>query len=348
MSITKIVEEIERSAQTHEIGRLQEIRKEIKNRHRLAGHTIFHEESIKDTYAFHYGGRKELQFNVGTEPGDRIRHGVAFSFEPSQSLPDPDMLVPSAKRFNDFMRLHQDHYPDMRMWFWDENGKRSADYRPVPIEPDLIRRGMFIFLGKMQLSNNINFDLIVGDFDRLLTLYRFVEGHVAVPVVPQQSKKGFQFKPGCTTKSSKTKASYAERELDITLRHNDLQTALHEHLCSQYGEDNVGTENSNANGRVDLVVHQKGRYRFYEIKTSLTARGCISESLAQLLEYSYWPGAQVAERLIIVGESALDRESAQYLLTLREKFSLPIEYQQFSFEESKLVATQETDHGALR
>ena len=73
-----------------------------------------------------------------------------------------------------------------------------------------------------------------------------------------------------------------------------------------------------------MVVRQNGRYWFYEIKTTVTTRACISESLAQLLEYSYWPGAQVAEQLIIIGEPALDSVSAQYLSTLRRTFSLPV------------------------
>ncbi len=345
MSILKLVAEIERRAQTHDFGRLQEIRKELKNKTRLS-RTIFRDKTIKDTYAFHYGGRRELQFNVGVEPGDRIRHGVAFSFEPSQSLPDPDLLIPSAKRFNSFLRRHPNHYSDMRMWHWDENGHRSADYRPMPIEPYLIRKGMFIFMGKMQASKEINFDVIVEDFDRLLTLYRFVEGHENEPVLP--TKKGFLFKPGCAVKSSKTKASYAERELDVTLRHNEIQDALYKHLCIQYGDDNVGAESQNADGRVDIVVRQTGRYWFYEIKTALTTRECISQALAQLMEYAYWPGAQVAERLIIIGEPALDPESEHYLSTLRKRFSIPVEYEQFDFNSGRIVHRPKRAHSVGR
>jgi hypothetical protein len=56
-----------------------------------------------------------------------------------------------------------------------------------------------------------------------------------------------------------------------------------------------------------------------------------------LLEYSHWPGAQVAEKLVIVGEPDLDTESERYLITLRERFSLPIEYQQFDVAKGTLV-----------
>lgn len=48
-----------------------------------------------------------------------------------------------------------------------------------------------------------------------------------------------------------------------------------------------------------------------------------------MLEYSCWPGAQMAEELIILGEHTLDADSKHYLAILRKRFSLPIEYQQF-------------------
>jgi hypothetical protein len=424
---TTIVAEIERRAQTHEIGHLQEIRKELKGKIRLPGPTIFHRDTVMDTYAFHYGGRKELQFNVGTEPGDRIRHGVAFSFESSRSLPEPDLLLPSVKRFNDFLRVHPDSYRDMRMWHYDEHEQRSAEYRPIPIEPDLIRRGVFIFMGKTQPLISLDYDLILDDFDRLLPLYEFVEGsgdssaeqassstlyiagdkpagpntffhavqtQARQPItlsdlierlraihkmpegrslVPTSTKdhdfvikvrttyaathgylkpigdessatdKGtgrrtkFTFTSGCTLKRLSTTVSLAQRELDIDLRHNAIQRGLHNHLVAQYGQDNVGTELENAAGRVDVVVRRDSGYWFYEIKTASTARGCIREALPQLLEYSYWPGAQVANRLVVVGEPPLDRDSEQYLSTLRDRFGLPAEYEQFDIKSGRIV-----------
>jgi hypothetical protein len=75
-----------------------------------------------------------------------------------------------------------------------------------------------------------------------------------------------------------------------------------------------------------------------EIKTAMSARGCIREGLAQLLEYSFWPRAQVADKLVIVGEPALDEDSHKYLTTLRQRFSLPLEYQQFDVAGETFVA----------
>ena len=329
MSVTSIVAEIEHRAVTREIGRLQEIRKELKRKSRLPWHGIFHQQTIreKDGYAFHYGGRTELQFNIGFEPHDMLRHGVAFSFETSQSLPDTDVLLPSAQRFNEFVRLQPEQFANFCMWHWD-HGVRSTDYPVAPIRADQMRRGMFVFMGRMQPLNAIDFELLVDDLDQLLPLYRFVEGNADFPTITKLAGIGFQFKPGCTSKVVETTASFAERKLNILLRHNEIQKQLYDHLVLQYGADNVGTELDNAGGQVDLVVRRGSKYWFYEIKTAMSARSCIREAISQLLEYAFWPGAQEAEKLIVVGEPSLDRDAEQYLETLRARFGLPIEYYQ--------------------
>lgn len=330
-SLTSITDEVERRAKTREIGRLQDIRKQLKGLAGLHYHSIFHPDTIRDgRYAFHYGGRTELQFNIGFEPGDIVRHGVAFSFETSRTLPDPDVLIPKVQRFNEFLRTHPQQYADMLMWHWDENGLRSPNYPVTPIGADLTRPGVFVFMGRVQPSNAVDYDLIVEDFDRLLPLYRFVEGSETFPAIAEPTKTGFQFKSGCTVRPPRTTASLSEQQLNIILRHNEIQRSFHDHLASIYGPDDVGTERNSAGGFVDVVVRRGDKFWFYEIKTAMSARGCIRDALAQLLEYSFWPGAQVAERLIVVGEPALDDDSKRYLMTLRERFSLNIEYEQFN------------------
>ena len=88
----------------------------------------------------------------------------------------------------------------------------------------------------------------------------------------------------------------------------------------------MGTE-INLNGTsIDLVVKDKGVYYFYEIKTASTAKACIRQALGQILEYSYWPGNQKAEKLVVVGAPSLDKDTTKYIEYLRNKFNLPIEY----------------------
>jgi hypothetical protein len=342
-SLTKIVQEIDRRATTREIGHLQDIRRQLKGHARLAAHSIFTPQSIfeENEYAFHYGGRTELQFNVGFEPGG-FRHGVAFSFEASRTVPQPEeTLISSVRRFNEYLTLHPQQFADMSMWHWDGSDRKGSDHPPTAIQSDLIRRGVFVFMGRMQAADAIDFELILNDFDRLLPLYRFVEGKGTFPRLTEPTKGGFQFKPGCNVKPARTTASLAERQLNIILRHNELQLALHRHLSALYGADDVGTEGESAGGQVDVIVRRGKKFWFYEIKTSMSARGCIREALAQLLEYSFWPGAHEAEKLIIVGEPSLDADAEFYLATLRKRFALPIEYQHFEMAKGKLNSSKD-------
>lgn len=50
-----------------------------------------------------------------------------------------------------------------------------------------------------------------------------------------------------------------------------------------------------------------------------------------------WPGAQIAERLVIVGEAPLDDKAKAYVTRLREAFGLLIEYQQFDMGTGRVV-----------
>jgi len=300
---------------------------------------LFNSLTIFDKYAFHVGGRTELQFNIGLESvegQEYLRHGVAFSLELGRSLPKIDPLVPKVARFNEFLRTYPDELSDLRMWHYFE-GHRSTINPPTVIPREIARPGAFIFLGRLQPSAQPDVGLILDDFDRLLPLYRFVEGDGAFPVVSELAG-GFHFSPGCSVKPSATSVSVAARQLDVLLRHNELEVALFNYLQMRHGPESVATEQETGTGtRMDVVVRLGNRYWFYEIKTALSARACIREALAQLLEYSYWPGAQEAERLIIVGEPALDAEASAFLDRLREQFAVPIYYQQFVMDTGNLV-----------
>ena len=117
--ISAIAKELNSRANAHSIGELQTIRKELKGLSRRAGLDIFSRQTVDPRWAFHHGGRKELQFNIGTEDvsGWELRHGVAFSFETSQTLPSIDVLKPKVRLFNDYLGRYPELYTDMRMWY---------------------------------------------------------------------------------------------------------------------------------------------------------------------------------------------------------------------------------------
>lgn len=178
--ISVIAGELNARSSRFEIGGLQQLRKEIKGLGRLSCKYIFSGRSTHDEYAFHSGGRTELQFNIGKDgPCDwTLRHGIAFSFQTSRSLHSIEDLKPKVDHFNQFLRDNPGEYADMRMWHCSikgSEGQWSDEYLPGPIPTERVRNGVFVFLGKCVPTNELDYDQILADFDRLLPLYRYVE-----------------------------------------------------------------------------------------------------------------------------------------------------------------------------
>ena len=325
-------------APSYRMGTFQQRRADLRCLKRPPIRDIFNlkmkMKTTTDKYAFHYGGRSELQYNIGVEGSNstKLRYGVAFSFETSRSLRTIEVLIPKVRLFNDFLRLYPDLYADMRIWHWC-GGSRSSESPPGPIPPELVSKGVLVFLGHRSSAQDLDHGRILTEFDRLLPLYEYVESEGRRQPLSKPDEEQFVFRPGCTSKAAITKASSAQKKLDVNLRHNVLQSALHRQLVKKHGADNVGTELSAGIGTsVDLVVRQPNGYWFYEIKTSVSPRACIREAIGQLLEYAFWPGSQEACRLIIVGETAADADVQEYCRRLNKRYSLPIQYQQIELE----------------
>ena len=331
--IPAIAAELNARSRDYAIGGLQELRKVIKGLSRRPGKAIFSDKTTYDNWAFHHGGRSELQFNIGKDGtgGAMLRHGIAFSFETSQTLPIIDPLKPKVRLFNEFLRLYPDKYADMRMWHFEQD-VRSDEYMPSPIPTERVEEGVFVVLGRRFPTDELDYHRILSDFDALLPLYRYVESGGSLQPTSDADELPFSFKPGCTAKPSQTTARLSDDPIDVTLRHNVMQEALYNVLVATYGADNVGTELPSGVGtRVDVVVRHASSFWFYEIKTAHSPRACIREAIGQLLEYSYWPKATEADRLIVVGETALDAEGESYLALLKDRFSIPIAYEQIDF-----------------
>ena len=326
MSIPELAEALNVAAADFEVGHLQELRVRLRGLSRAPCKGIFNAQTTFDDYAFHLGGRTELQFNIGVEEvngAQVIRHGLAFSLEPSQTLPSIDPLLPKVARFNDYVRTHPEDFPGMRMWHFDKAGRRSED-RPVsPIEDDQVSVGNFIALGRWAPPGKLTVEEMLTDFDRLLPLYRFVESEGPLP----ESSAEAPFVPGCPEFVESATLSSPARTIDVALRHKALQPVLYRILSRESGEDNVRIEYPLELGvRVDAAVREKKEFVFYELKVGADVQSCMRAALGQLLEYSYWPSADRARELIVVGEHLVDAQAAAYLQLLRKRFDLPIWY----------------------
>ena len=163
----QIAEEINNYSKKYDVGNLQTIRKNIKSLSKLPSRFLFDQRTVFEEWGWHYGGRTELQFNIGIE-GNFLRYGVAFSLECSQSLPSIEVLVPKIELFNEFLVESSERFSDLRMWHYEED--RSKDYMPSLIPQELVREGTFIFLGAKQELKNIDYSLVLETLDRLLPL----------------------------------------------------------------------------------------------------------------------------------------------------------------------------------
>jgi hypothetical protein len=111
--------------------------------------------------------------------------------------------------------------------------------------------------------------------------------------VSLSSASAFQFvaKAPSALSESALVQMVAKKRLMI-LEHNTMQRALYDLLKLEFGKNHVGCENFTCLGtRIDLVVKQDDKYRFYEIKTDLSPRVCLRQAIGQLLEYAFFgPG----------------------------------------------------------
>lgn len=316
----------------YQIGKLQEIRKDIKGLSRRPGRDIFRSSTISDDgWAFHYGGRGELQYNIGfEEKGKQFRYGIAFSLEPSQSLTDVSVLYPKILKLNCIIREQSEFFKDYSMWWWYDKSERSKTCQVKEIPAELTAEHHFIFIGKTQDSKNIDYNEILSTFDDLLNIYIEVESENGALIQKSKSTIEFIFNSSNKKLPSHKTVSTEEREISIDVRHSLLQEKLAEKLREEFGKKNVGMENSFSGSlnRVDVTVNNNGKHAFYEVKVASSAKACLRQATGQLLEYAFWPGKKHADKIIVAGEHALDTEGDKYISFLRDEFKLPLDYKQ--------------------
>ena len=174
----KIVEKINEMAKKYKIGELQKIRAELHGK-RIPSNKLFDSRTTSldkgDEYAFHFGGRNELQFNIGSDIEDCFRYGVAFSFQPSPSLKDPTSLLPKVALFNEYIGNKPKELSNLMMWRYDSDEHRSKNYDPSPIPQNLIDEEYFVFLGSWQKKDQIDYTEALETLDSLLPLYLYIE-----------------------------------------------------------------------------------------------------------------------------------------------------------------------------
>lgn len=334
MNLDDILAELNEHAPNYRFGTLQDIRVKERGLQRRHQHP-FPKTSQGEAFAYHVGGRKELQFNIGKDNG-LLRWGIAISLEPSQYFPDVTVLYPNLRKLSAFLETHGDYLYKRGFEMWHSTGRRekrtrSPNRAPQRVTDDLYRSETFIFVGKQAPFEAFDPGRVLDDFDLLLPIYEFVEFKPDGATPALYEPRGFVFEPdppaAADDRPATTTATRAGGVSQVSLRHTKLQSILKSELLSEGAQ--VGTELPDGRGRcIDLVARRDHGLEFYEIKTDATSRLAIRHAIGQLLEYAYWPAAIRPSRLFVVSEQPLDAEAAEYLRTLEAETGLSICYRQ--------------------
>lgn len=182
MNIKQIANRLNEKAITEgfKIASLPELRKKYLGKKQLPS-KIFTYHTIFERYAFHHGGRDEMQFNIGNENLENnkkySRYALCFSLEASHSLPNPVQdLEPFRKRFNHCVEAHPEFFDGFEMWYYQD--ERHGNYKPQKISDTWFRLDTFICIGKviekpLEELNEDDFTSILEGFDKLLPIYEF-------------------------------------------------------------------------------------------------------------------------------------------------------------------------------
>jgi hypothetical protein len=243
-----------------------------------------------------------------------LRFGVAFSLEPSRSYPDLSQLFRKIDKYNYYIRNHPEALLGMQMWHYQDSQKTVLE-SARSIDQGMARTNNFIFIGRLSKPSEIDYEEILDTFDQLLPIYLFTEGNEDLPAAPVKSES---FQPGHKSKAKLTEKKGVPGVTDVALRHNELEDALYQILCSKHGETAVRTGHLlGYGGIVDVALKVGHGLTFYEIKAAPSARSAIREALGQLLEYSFWPDCLRSENLVVVSEHPVTDQILAYMQRLR-------------------------------
>ncbi len=155
----------------------QEYRRDIKDITR--GSNSFFNKKQSKNYAFHFGGREEVQFNIGMDK-DSFRYGLGFSFQSDINVKDPlKTVTPKVIRFNEYISRNIPKHKDLLMWRW-YGSKRSEELKISSIPDHWIEKECFIFIGNyinkdISELTNTDIDTIVSSFEKLYDIYEHIE-----------------------------------------------------------------------------------------------------------------------------------------------------------------------------
>jgi hypothetical protein len=185
MNIHQVAEKLNKKAfnEGFKFAELPELRKKYLGKKQLPS-KIFTAQTIfdgDDQYAFHHGGRDEMQFNFGDEYiGEDLftRFALCISLQSSRSLPNPvEDLEPFRSRFNRCFELYPSYFENIQMWYY-QRGQRYGNFISQKTPDNWFQVRNFISIGNIIKKpiadlNEIDLTEILNGFDNLLPIYEY-------------------------------------------------------------------------------------------------------------------------------------------------------------------------------
>ena len=166
----------------YRIAQLQRTRKHLRGLGCQAGSGIFqfdrHENQDKD-YAYHWGGRDELQFNVrflDQADGNYIEYGLAFSLDTVRGMSIIGRMLNRITRFNQFVERYSSGFENYRLGLTRPRQDIIIKSDGIPtIHNGWIEDGNFIsfFNLNKEPADPLGVHNILSEFDKLLPLYEY-------------------------------------------------------------------------------------------------------------------------------------------------------------------------------
>lgn len=133
-------------------------------------------------------------------------------------------------------------------------------------------------------------------------------------------------------KNTNTRTKTYNVECTFDPYHDIMQNAINDYLNQSKEYKQVYIERN----RVDIkAITHDGIWHYFEIKTD-NAKLSVRKALGQIMEYSYFPNVENAQKMIVVSYDRPNLEVIAYLNMIRTRFNIPVWYRYFDLQKNYL------------
>ncbi|MFC1740052.1 hypothetical protein ACFL0N_01060 [Pseudomonadota bacterium] len=186
MNIEAIAKTLNRLLESTSLANFQRQRSDRLKR-KCMSLAVFSATTIHNDYAYHHGGRGEIQFNIGLDDPDIFRFGIALSLEPDRTITDPVTVLESRfDTLNNYLTEYGEQFTELTIWR-EYDGQRFTLPKIQRLPDSWLSVGSFIFIGasfndqsKRSDLTNEEYREVIRVFEQLLPVYQHVENSTNV------------------------------------------------------------------------------------------------------------------------------------------------------------------------